>query len=61
MKRNTNKLAMYTALGLMFGAGIGIVLNIIVNKSSFGFGIPIGAGIGMLVGIVVGSILSNRK
>ena len=52
---------MYTALGLMFGAGIGIVLNIIVNKSSFGFGIPIGAGIGMLVGIVVGSILSNRK
>ncbi|MBU5439743.1 hypothetical protein KQI42_17140 [Tissierella sp. MSJ-40] len=63
MKKDTNKyLAISISLGLCFGAGVGIIIGIIMNKSNFISGIPLGAGLGMIIGIIVGSILdSNNK
>lgn len=63
MKKDTNKyLAMGIPLGLCFGASVGIIISIIMDKSNSIFGIPIGAGFGMMIGIIVGSILdSNNK
>ncbi|WP_312810896.1 hypothetical protein [Sedimentibacter sp.] len=63
MKKDTNKyLAIGISLGLCFGAGAGIIVSIIIDKSNFIFGIPLGSGLGMIIGIIVGSILdSNNK
>lgn len=63
MKKDANKyLTIGIPLGLCFGAGIGIIISIIIDRASSIFSIPLGAGVGMLIGIVIGSILdSNNK
>lgn len=41
-------------LGLIFGAGIGIIFN------STGFGLPMGAGVGYVLGLIL-SKQQNKK
>lgn len=43
-------------LGLIFGAGLGILFSVITN-SSLGIAIAIGAGIGL----VIGSMIKGKK
>ena len=46
-----------SALGLLAGAGAGVVLWVFTGNI---FGISAGAGLGLLVGVVVGVLLDHR-
>ncbi len=60
MKKN-KYLGIGMSLGLMIGACIGSLTDIIMSNSNFLLSLPIGAGFGMLIGIVVGSILDSQS
>lgn len=53
-------LALSTSLGLVFGAFVGMLINMMIDSDNFMFSLPIGAGFGMLIGIVIGSILDTQ-
>lgn len=42
-------------LGMIFGAGIGIIFN------STGLGLPIGAGVGLVLGLILNQQQKNKK
>lgn len=42
-------------LGMIFGAGIGIIFN------STGLGLPIGAGVGLVLGLILNQQLSKKE
>jgi hypothetical protein len=42
------------ALGMIFGAGIGIIFN------STGLGLPIGAGVGLVLGLILNQQQKNK-
>lgn len=42
-------------LGMIFGAGIGIIFN------STGLGLPIGAGVGLVLGLILNQQQNNKK
>jgi|TARA_B110000967_G_C18504761_1_gene373397 hypothetical protein len=43
-----------TILGMIFGAGIGIIFN------STGLGLPIGAGVGLVLGLMLNQLQKNK-
>ena len=43
-----------TILGMIFGAGIGIIFN------STGLGLPIGAGVGLVLGLILNQLQKNK-
>ena len=56
--RNKNSLSMKNknaVLGMIFGAGIGIIFN------STGLGLPIGAGVGLVLGLILNQQQNNKK
>lgn len=42
-------------IGMIFGAGIGIIFN------SAGLGLPIGAGVGLVLGLILNQQQKNKK
>ncbi len=66
MSNQLNKMrAFIPALGLIFGAGIGLIIGSVVdsfikNSLAPAFGLIFGAGIGLIIGSAVYSFIKNK-
>jgi hypothetical protein len=53
---NIDKKTSYTGLGIIMGAGLGFIVNLLLLEEISAVGI----GIGVALGLVIGSILDSR-